>query len=480
MDDIFCRINNCQSAAGDIDLYIALRSPLLPGDDLRQREETAQFFAGNTPLMQQTQLRLAQLGRKSAIGMDFAAFHAKYLALPGRRVYQLLAFLPLVGLALMPFWLNAGIIVLVLSLLSNLILTFRTRTKYEKNFLAVRYLAACIVTAKKLATLLRPHNPALAEMLRQAAAPFGSFTRSYTLLSFNDMITQAGLLDPTSFLLLPVLSYGKMGAGLQGMSAQIMQLYSALGHVDAAICVLSYRESLEEYTLPVFRPQSGIEATQLVHPLLDEPVGNNAGFAQNVLLTGSNASGKSTFIKAVAINCILAQTINTCTAQAFALKRGFVATSMAVEDSVIDGDSYFIAEIKSMRRLMQLLQSQSNSYFFIDEILKGTNTIERVAASAAVLRHLSNPRCLCFAATHDIELTGMLKTLYSNYHFTETITAKGDVVFSYRLQKGPATSRNAILLLENMAFPPDVTALAHGLVETFEAQGEWRRLDGTK
>ena len=97
------------------------------------------------------------------------------------------------------------------------------------------------------------------------------------------------------------------------------------------------------------------------------------------LITGSNASGKSTYIKAIAINAILAQTINTVLAEKWMMKPSYIVTSMAIQDNVLDGDSYFIAEIKSLKRIMQLIEEEKPCISFIDEILKGTNTIERIA-----------------------------------------------------------------------------------------------------
>ncbi|HCW96660.1 MAG TPA: hypothetical protein DHU88_13350 [Pseudomonas sp.] len=138
-------------------------------------------------------------------------------------------------------------------------------------------------------------------------------------------------------------------------------------------------------------------------------------------MTGSNASGKSTFIKSLAVNSILAQTIHTCAAKEFKLRPSLVITSMAVRDSISEGESYFIKEIKSLKRILNKVQNISCTCF-IDEILKGTNTIERIAASAAVLKYLHSTDCLCMTASHDIELTCILENEYDNYHFSEHIT----------------------------------------------------------
>lgn len=179
------------------------------------------------------------------------------------------------------------------------------------------------------------------------------------------------------------------------------------------------------------------------------------GFTTNVMITGSNASGKSTFIKALAINVLLAQSICTCMAKKMRLPHSAIITSMAVKDNVLYGESYYIREIKYLKRIISALNDEKTVICVIDEILRGTNTEERIAASAAILRYLSEKKCITIVATHDIELTELLKNNYENYHFTEYIQDK-KILFEYKLHAGPATSRNAIKLLEYMGFPEEI------------------------
>jgi DNA mismatch repair ATPase MutS len=194
---------------------------------------------------------------------------------------------------------------------------------------------------------------------------------------------------------------------------------------------------------------------------------------RSVLITGSNASGKSTFLKAVAVNAIFAQSIHTCLARKYHSTFFSVFTSMAMRDSVRDGESYFIAEIKSIRRIIEYLNDGTPCLCFIDEVLRGTNTIERIAASSEVLLHLARNNCLCMAATHDIELTCILEEGYRNLHFQETI-AKDGIVFDYRLHDGRATSRNAIKLLRLMKFGEAIVSAAENRAARFANLGRWK------
>ncbi|HPA61254.1 MAG TPA: DNA mismatch repair protein MutS, partial [Clostridia bacterium] len=221
-----------------------------------------------------------------------------------------------------------------------------------------------------------------------------------------------------------------------------------------------------------FHQQAGVEAAGLTHPLIPDAVPNDLSWQQNLLISGSNASGKSTFIKAVAVNLILAQSLGLCFAQSFALRRGRVMSAMAVRDNLLAGESYFIVEIKSLKRILDAMDSGA-VYCFIDEILRGTNTVERIAASSAVLESLSGRDSLCMAATHDIELTRLLADSYENRHFAETVDGSG-LRFDYKIKPGPTRTRNAIRLLAQMGYPPQVIQAARRRAEAFERTGAWQ------
>ena len=112
---------------------------------------------------------------------------------------------------------------------------------------------------------------------------------------------------------------------------------------------------------------------------------------------------------------------------------------------------------------------------FVDEVLRGTNTVERIAASTQILKRLSQKGIYCFAATHDIELTHLLEQYYENSHFEEEVK-HGDVLFSYRLLEGRAQTRNAIKLLEIIGFSKEIIEKADDMAGEFLRNGEWRTI----
>ena len=175
----------------------------------------------------------------------------------------------------------------------------------------------------------------------------------------------------------------------------------------------------------------------------------------------------------VAVQAILAQTVYTCLAKEYEADTFVIASSMSLRDNLECGESYYIVEIKSIKRILDLTSQETYPVLcFVDEVLRGTNTVERIAASTEILNSLAKNNVLCFAATHDIELTELLKNSFDNYHFEEKIQ-DGDILFNYELQKGKATTRNAIQLLRIMGYETQIIESATDRAMRFLETGMW-------
>lgn len=314
-----------------------------------------------------------------------------------------------------------------------------------------------------------------------------------------------------------LIKFNSMLAGVQQKMPEIDEELTILGRIDTVIALASFEESLpytcrpemntfsshpqavklplssaggkEDISLSFSRQtdignkgSEGGDKTHstphlmirdVYHPLLADPVPNSLETDRSILLTGSNASGKSTFLKSVALCALFAQTIGFCPAREYHGTWFRIRSSMALRDNILNGESYFMVEIRSLKRIADLAGDGGRPVLcFIDEVLRGTNTVERIAASSVILKTLADRGVLVFAATHDIELTRLLKDTYRNMHFEEEMGEK-DVIFSYKLHDGPAVSRNAIRLLAATGFDADVTAEAQEMAERFGQTGEW-------
>lgn len=471
MFHVFQQINHTYSSIGSEALYRKLRAFDFDDRDQQRMEQLIAHYQNHPRIREEIQYIFAQLGKKDDNLVVYYLTQNKKQKVLNLGFYVLLGILPIIGLILIFTPLSQLGVILAISAVSfNLIYSQAKKMNIEGELASMNYLVQTISVAKKLSKLEHPLN----EELRFLLKPLQKI--NWFSFSFQMKGNSEGeiIFDYLNMLfMLPFISYHFVFNRIKKHEKEAILLWELLGDMEAASAILNYRTVLPLQSQPDFVEGNQVTAEEVYHPLIDEPVVNPLNWQRNTLVSGSNASGKSTYVKSIAINCILAQTIYTCLAESFSFKRGHVLTSMAVEDDVLEGDSYFVAEIKSLKRVLEKVRTHERCYCFIDEILKGTNTVERISASASILNWLSEYPSLAFVATHDIELTEILKAQCDNVHFRENVTNERGIKFDYRLRKGPATSRNAIQLLGIMDFPDRVVSNAKGMASFFDQNQRW-------
>ena len=467
MQAIFELINGTYSSIGSEALYQRLRNfHFNQTDDL---EELIQFYQENPEIREKIQFHFAGLGKHDNNFTKQYIANGKKEKLGNLGLYVLLGLLPLISLILLVVIGPIGIFLLLGSILFNVIFYMTKKAKLETELESMRYLVQSISLANKLATIPTPRQAEI----RENSIPLKSIAKwgfSFRVKSNSeaDMLFEYLNLAFMS----PFIAYNFVITRLSKYSQEAINLWSVLGEMEVAAAVLNFRTYFPISCQPEFA-EGGIKAEDIYHPLVEYSVVNPVDWQRNTLVTGSNASGKSTYVKSIAISAILSQTINTAIAEQFTMQPGHVLTSMAVEDDILAGDSYFVAEIKSIKRLLSQVKKGARCYCFIDEILKGTNTIERIAASSSVVTWLADYPSLSFVATHDIELTEMLKKQCDNVHFEETVTEDRGITFDYVLKQGPSVTRNAIALLKVMDYPEKIVDQAQKEVRYFDEQRTW-------
>ena len=215
-------------------------------------------------------------------------------------------------------------------------------------------------------------------------------------------------------------------------------------------------DKYQTQTYPEFSETTTLQCDQVYHPLLEraKAVANNFSFPKNQnlgLLTGSNMSGKSTFLRTIGINQILANMGAPVFANRFVTVPLKVETCIEVSDSLRDGYSYFYAEVRRLRDILKIAATGSPVLFLIDEIFRGTNNRERQIGSRAVIKTLAQqPTAIGFISTHDLELTNLEQTHPSliNLHFREDINDRGEMIFAYQLKHGPCPTTNALRIMK--------------------------------
>jgi len=177
------------------------------------------------------------------------------------------------------------------------------------------------------------------------------------------------------------------------------------------------------------------------------------------IITGSNMSGKSTFLRTIGINLCLAYAGGPVNASQFQTTLFRIFTCIRIDDSVTEGYSYFYAEVKRLRKLLTEVESDNNMplFFLIDEIFKGTNNRERRIGSESYISALVGKKCIGLISTHDLELVTLEEKLpdIKNYHFKEDVL-DGQMVFDYQLREGPSPTTNALKIMQMEGLPIDV------------------------
>lgn len=242
----------------------------------------------------------------------------------------------------------------------------------------------------------------------------------------------------------------------------LCKLYFILGDIDNEIALSNLYYNLDLVCKADVADKTediSIEGEELHNPIIylkdkEESVGNTFKFTKDILLTGSNASGKSTFLRTIGINHLMAKTLGFVVAKKFKTTDTDIFTSIDIKDSIEEKTSYFMAEAKTIKKMID----NPGNIYLLDEVFKGTNTIDRISAASSTLDYLSK-QGFVVAATHDIELTNILDKDFCNYHFEEVVT-KDEIKFDYKLKEGRAATRNAIRILEMYDYPEIITKKA--------------------
>ena len=518
LDLLFARMDSTCSSAGEEYLYALLRSPVREGvesegaacrtdsaggnkEDLRKDRaghasapegekaglseialRQIRFFEEeeNQDVRLQLQMALSRFGHAGRYSiyeylelLDEAKRESSWRHLPA-------FLLPAVSIALLFVSVPLGVLCLLASLVFNMATYYRRKGEIEPYLVSFAYLLRMLQCADAITEIPCEAIRKEQEELCRLQPSFQRFRRGSGILLSGSAATGGNVIDLLADYVrilfhIDLIKFNTMLREARGLQNEIDAEMTLLGKIDAMIALASFKKSLPYSCEAVLHEDAGSNfcAEGLYHPLLKHPVANDLKADRPILLTGSNASGKSTLLKAAALCALLAQTVGFCPAASYEGSVFRIRSSMALRDSIRSGESYFMVEIRSLKRIVDLSGDGGLPVLCcIDEVLRGTNTIERIAASTEILRLLSRRGVLCLAATHDIELASLLKEQFENLHFEEEIEG-GDVVFSYRLKKGCATGRNAIRLLGVVGFDPGITEEAQRRAERFEQTGQW-------
>lgn len=471
MDDVFRRINPRLSSSGEQYLYYELRCPAIDSETYSRRKQLIDCMESHPDLRLALQMILAKLGknRHADLSRVFrpAEHGAKWLV-----IYLLLALLIPVCVTFAFFNQKLGVLLCLCAFTCNALLHENRLRKCQRDFDTVNYTVSMVFALQKIRKLK------FSELDSHLQDAYQNLNRLQAVIRTGGVskISDGGLGDlVATVFLLDLIIYEFLKTKLGHSHQEVLAVHEALGKLDAAIATASYRKSLDDFCVPELdfsAAHSFLFASGMTHPLLSRAVPNDVHAEKPILITGSNASGKSTYLKTAALCALLSQTICTATADSYTASAFRIYSSMALSDDLLAGESYYIVETKSLKRILDAANGKTPLLCTIDEVLRGTNTVERIAASSKILEEIAARGALCLAATHDIELCGLLVRQYDLFHFEEQV-GDTDMIFDYKIRSGKAVSRNAINLLKLMGFDDSIVKGAHKRANDYTHNSVW-------
>lgn len=466
MDAVYARLDRTCSSSGQLCLYRLLRHPRADDVTLARRERLVGLFQSDSDAREAVQLTTTRAGFSAhAPTLVSLLWQRDAEPIPRQTGLRLMAALGLVSVAA-PFYASSwGLLLLVATFVVNGLLHVRLRARYEPEIHALRHLGAILAAARELA---RQKLPGLAEQTEslvqcsQVARPIARGIASFFSGAPADLLYEYFNIQ----LLLEARGLQRTLRALPVARPALQRLVLTVGELDALQAVASFRAGAPYFCTPDFADEGvALEAQDLVHPLVSAPRPNSVALGpRGVLVTGANMSGKSTFLRALGINALLAQTIHTCCARRYRASRLRVVSCLRSTDDLLGGKSLYWAEAERLLEIVRALDEGHPTLCLIDELLAGTNSAERLAASIAILGFLARKRALVVSATHELDLVLPLRDAFDGYHFTYEATDDG-IRFDYRLREGVDRARNAIRLLGLLGFPDEIVSAAQARLD---------------
>ncbi|MGV3631823.1 MAG: MutS-related protein [Bacteroidota bacterium] len=459
-DLFFCYVDRTCSKPGQQYLYDRLRSLNYASEEVKRNEEAIQYLDAHPEIRLNIQYQLQKLNTQQAYYIP-DLFQQKndtkskwYFLIP------LLAAASLSSLVL-SFFISKAILIFLGLFPVNVFLHYGLKRRTNLFINAIPSLLTLGSVAKNSAKYkqLKVSLPDIDESLKVISVIRRKLS-FFKLEQKVDSDMEAAYwylleLIKITFLLEPLLYFSSLDT-LRNKSKAIETLFRFIGKVDFLVSVNSLRNGSEHICIPEINPgNTVVQIENMRHPFIVDCVPNTIKTNRSVLLTGSNMSGKTTFIRSIGLNFISGMGLNTCFASSASLPVAKLFSVIRIEDDIMSSSSYFYRELDEIKKILDEIESGCCSLILLDELFKGTNTIERIASARAVLTHMAAGNSQIFVSTHDIELTTMLNKQFELFHFSEFISGS-EILFDYKLKSGVPEKGNAIRILEINGFPKEL------------------------
>jgi len=250
----------------------------------------------------------------------------------------------------------------------------------------------------------------------------------------------------------------------------VVKTFDIMAQYEALLTLATLKRNSPEWSEPVLLDcplRDRIVATEINHPLIPHKnaVSNTYTAQQHriALVTGSNMAGKSTFLRTIGINAVLAYAGAVVCAQHFELPIYKLVSYMRIKDNLNESTSTFKAELDRMKFILDIVSNNQDAFVLIDEMLRGTNSVDKYLGSRAIIKKLIQMDGKGLVATHDLQLSSLEEEypgVLKNYHFDIQVQ-KGEMLFDYKLKEGKCTVFNAAMLLKGIGVDVDKAESEH-------------------
>lgn len=468
MDRVYEKLDRNSSTLGESALYYMMRNPLKDEEELKHRNEVIQLFKSDLKLREKLLVTYYGLGRDrkntflDMIESELVVNKLKYY------LYTLFGkIFPIIAILLTVFVNESYAKFIAGSAILNMIVNYMERNTIKSR--GIIYLREIIKSAKKITSIKNDGIKNYVDNINTNLKHVKDIDVGTFLIGFVNM--WQGLFEVISVLfLIEECAYYKISQVLKNKKEYIMNIFYIVGELEVLLSISGYQKNLKEsYVNPIFTKEVCLNIKEGIHPLLDKPVSNSISIKdKGIVLTGTNMSGKSTFLRMLGINILLSQTFYFALAKEYKASIFNIVSSISPNDDLSKGKSYYMAEAEGILRIVKALEKELPVFCPIDEIFRGTNPIERIAMSAEILSYIQNKKTVSIVATHDRELVDILKNTYEFYYFSESVNNKKGLNFDYKLKVGVSNTRNAIKLLDYIGYPKEITEKAYKRAETIK------------
>ena len=458
IDDLLKEISICSSTPGEQMLYYLLRTPKLNAESLEKRNKIIEKFLEDKDLRGNIQQIFSDLGRQRK-GEIFNLFNTNTVIKKWKVIlFNLIALSSLILLILFLFIGSNYTLKFIGIFAIYMLISMRASAEIENELSSLQYLGDFVRAAKEISKIEDETLEEYIEEITKRVIPISKIdnkTKYIYTSSELDIFTET----LNGFFLTKIRSYYSIINIVKSNRQNLIELYSLIGKLEAYISIASYRCRVSNYCIPQFldNKDKTLIVKNAVHPLLEDGVPNSIILKnKGVILTGSNMAGKSTFMRTLATNILLSQSFSMSLCDEYSSSFFRIISSLSLSDDVLSGTSYYLEECNSVLRILNSLDDEVPAFCIIDEIFKGTNPIERIAASKEILKYIMNKNAISIVATHDLELAENCNDKYLRYYFCEDIDENEGLTFDFKLKSGICNTGNALKLLDFLGYPKEI------------------------